>query len=341
MRILYIYPGDLTKKKASVYQSLQQIKSFDRYCDVSCVSFKAAPGEIDLDCSVFSNTRAFFLNAWSLSSKRDIIYSRSPLMLLPFIFSYKKLVLELHSNPDDHNIAYRVAFRLLRVFNKPTILTITESLANDMHGVNVRLVVPDSAPLVKGVKGYTQKSKLVIGYIGGHSKGKGLDTVQALSHILDYNTFDLVVAGLSRDLAVQLGYCFHEKVDFLGYVERSELNSVMSRIDIGLVPNKAQVYGSGDDFVNIGKYTSPMKLFEYMAYRKLIVASDLDVLKEVLSDDSAFFFHSGDENSLYKVLNYISNNRNDSFLREHEAYRQFSEKYSQDVRTRNILKILC
>jgi len=341
MTLLYIYPGDLNKSKASVYQSRQQIESFALKCDVICVSFGDARNNIDVVHKVFKSTLLYYFEALKVGKKANVVYSRSPLMLLPFIIGKKKLALELHSNPADHKFIYRVAFSLLKKIPKVHVITITESLAKDLDGVSVRLVAPDSALIVADVKPNSVKSRLVLGYIGGYSEGKGLDTLADLSLRLDYSRFELIVAGLSRDLALELGYCFHKNVDFFGYVERSDLDSFMSRIDIGLVPNKARVYGSGDEFVNIGKYTSPMKLFEYMAYRKLIVASDLDVLKEVLCDDNAFFFCPGDENSLLKVLDDIAINRAESFYKEATAYRDFLVKYSQEVRTKNILSILC
>ena len=42
----------------------------------------------------------------------------------------------------------------------------------------------------------------------------------------------------------------------------------------------------------IFKIPSPLKLFDYLAVGKMIISSDLKVLKEVISSKNAFFVHN-------------------------------------------------
>ena len=62
----------------------------------------------------------------------------------------------------------------------------------------------------------------------------------------------------------------------------------MMKMDILTIPYTKRVTSAGgvDD---ISKYTSPLKLFDYLAVGKIIIASDLKVLREVISSKNAYF----------------------------------------------------
>jgi glycosyltransferase involved in cell wall biosynthesis len=59
-----------------------------------------------------------------------------------------------------------------------------------------------------------------------------------------------------------------------------------------LLPNQPKVVLLGRQ--DIGRWTSPLKVFEYMAAGKIIVASNLPVLTEVLSEDNAVLCEPSD-----------------------------------------------
>jgi glycosyltransferase involved in cell wall biosynthesis len=72
-----------------------------------------------------------------------------------------------------------------------------------------------------------------------------------------------------------------------GYVEQAQVIEFLRASQIGVVPNLKTVLGS--------RYSSPLKLFEYMAAGLAVVASDLPSIREVISEREALFFES--ENS--------------------------------------------
>jgi glycosyltransferase involved in cell wall biosynthesis len=65
----------------------------------------------------------------------------------------------------------------------------------------------------------------------------------------------------------------------------------MASSDLLVLPDLAT-----DRYSNL--YTSPMKLFEYMASKRPIVSANVPSLLEVLSDKTAFLFESGSSESL-------------------------------------------
>jgi glycosyltransferase involved in cell wall biosynthesis len=57
------------------------------------------------------------------------------------------------------------------------------------------------------------------------------------------------------------------------------------------------------------RYTSPLKLFEYLWLRRPIIASDLPAFREVLEDgQSARLFEPGDHTALAEALMEVASN---------------------------------
>ena len=80
------------------------------------------------------------------------------------------------------------------------------------------------------------------------------------------------------------------RVTFKGAVPHDEVPALVSAMDVVLIPRAVD-------------YASPLKLFEYMAAGKAIVAPRQPNLEEVLTDNvDALFFEPGDEHSLRSAL---------------------------------------
>jgi glycosyltransferase involved in cell wall biosynthesis len=71
--------------------------------------------------------------------------------------------------------------------------------------------------------------------------------------------------------------------------------------DILVIPNSGK-----EDISRL--YTSPMKLFEYMASGVPVVASDLPSIREILSENNSVLFIPDDANSLADAIKKILGN---------------------------------
>ncbi|MFO7324430.1 MAG: glycosyltransferase family 4 protein [Pseudomonadota bacterium] len=123
-----------------------------------------------------------------------------------------------------------------------------------------------------------------IGYVGSLFPGKGMETVAALARRLPEMDFH-VVGGTATDIgewrrrAPGAG-----NMHFHGFVESARVPAYLASMDVLLAPPRVQVNPmTGRGF---GRWESPLKIFQYMAAGKPIIASDLPIVREILTDGS-------------------------------------------------------
>ncbi len=151
------------------------------------------------------------------------------------------------------------------------------------------------------------RSAAVISYIGSLEAAglqKGINTLlQAFVPVSRAHpeAILLIVGGpehaISRyqRVAHELGIS-GARVRFVEQVAYRDVPQYMCATDIAVIPLPAGQYG---------QTTSPIKLFEYMAAGKVIVASDLPSLREYLNNGNADFFKPSDAEDLAKHLHAL------------------------------------
>jgi len=118
-------------------------------------------------------------------------------------------------------------------------------------------------------------------YLGSLHPWKGVDTlIRAMKHVTRGAQLTIVGGNSARiaelrALAASVGV--GNKVIFVGPVEPGRRFEWIHRADVCLLPLTATSIGS--------RYTSPLKLFEYLAAGKPIVVSDLPSMRAVLEHD--------------------------------------------------------
>lgn len=176
-----------------------------------------------------------------------------------------------------------------------------DALAARHAPVTAMTVVPDGCRLPEAPPSpYSPHAPLRVVYIGQLYPWKGVDVlVEAVSRV---EATELVVVGglppepdldrLKRR-ARELG--LGDRVRFRGFVPPPELPAERERADVFAIPLK--------DTQTARSFTSPLKLFEAMAARRPIVASDLPSIREVLRDEeSALLTTPGDPEALARAL---------------------------------------
>jgi glycosyltransferase involved in cell wall biosynthesis len=168
-------------------------------------------------------------------------------------------------------------------------VTITRGLASELEarfGARGHLaIVPDG---VRPSAGTSLSASLrpghrpIVAYAGHLYPWKGVDLL--LEALVDLPEADgLIVGGHEKEpdlacvkaLAEKLGIA--DRVTFTGLVSPPSVPPLLARATVLVLPNPASAISN--------RFTSPLKLFEYMESGRPIVASDLPAMREVLTPD--------------------------------------------------------
>lgn len=220
----------------------------------------------------------------------DFIYSR--FLLMPLINKRIPYVLEVHDDAWNKGFLFRKAFqRAIGAKNCKGIVTITRAIKVDLKKAypdlkKAVMVIEDAAlPAHPEYEAhYDDKKTLTLGYVGSLHRGKGMEIIIPLAEKMPDCHFK-IIGGTKEQIETHQAAVKGENVEFCGFVDHKEVWKHMIEVDICLLPNSPKVQtGKKSD---IGRYTSPLKMFEYMAYAKPVIASDLEVLREVLDEEIA------------------------------------------------------
>lgn len=237
---------------------------------------------------------------------------------------------------ESHGIAPIVSAELPRLFGKPELapaprkirrldrrerrvwlhahayVTITRALLDELttrYGPRPRVfVVPDGADDPGGsdpppAAAASGGRPAVAGYSGHLYPWKGVDVfVRALAQAPALR--GLIIGGHPQEedrarverLAADLGVS--DRIEITGLVPRRDVARLLRRADILVLPNPASAISE--------RYTSPLKLFEYLWADRPIVASDLASLREVLTAGAALFVPAGNPGALAAAMTALA-----------------------------------
>ena len=168
---------------------------------------------------------------------------------------------------------------------------IVEQMTSMGGGRTRTAIVPDGMRLVPADPGPLPR-ETVIGYAGHLYAWKGVDAIlRALPRLPTARA--LIVGGhaqepdLARVQALACALGVDARVTFTGLVEPARVPALLAQAMVLVLPNPASAIST--------HFTSPLKLFEYMAAGRAIVASDLPAIREILRDgDNALLVEPGD-----------------------------------------------
>lgn len=275
----------------------------------------------------------------------DLIHTRN--VITAYIASKKGLptIYESHTPIPFSNWSFikDIFFRkLLNYKDFLQLVVISESMKDyyldnyDLSSKCITLARDASDPVDLSLKPvrYSNDKSLQVGYIGNIYQGRGKKVIKYLAKECDFAHFH-IVGGDEDNIINWKKELEFDNVTFHGFVPPSDLDRYKLGFDVLLAPYQRNVKTAGGK--NTVKWMSPLKIFEYMAAGKAIIASDLPAIREILSDEENALLCNPEK--LDEWLKSLKNLR-DASLREklgENALTKFAEKYSWENRAQKIM----
>ncbi len=290
----------------------------------------------------FFQTSTFALHALlrSFFQNSTVFFTRDPNLALLLRFARKEVTWESHMG--QLNIATKLLIKtkvkmvhisqgLFDVYKKHGALPkrmIVASDAVDIDQFHISLTKNEAREKI-GLK----KDQHIVLYTGHLYSWKGADVLAEATRILPSTIHTVFVGGTDHDIQnFKHRYGAVENISIIGKKPHSEMPLYMRAADVLVIPNSAK-----EDISRL--YTSPMKLFEYMASGTPIVASNLPSLREVVGGGTSFLFESDDAVSLAKEIETVFQSPEVAEQKAQLAFEKV-QAYSWNNRAKQILTFL-
>ena len=225
-------------------------------------------------------------------NKYDIYITRNFFISIILSILAKKHLLEIH---DDILIEGRIVqflIRRLKFLNNKNLLkiittthTLKKRYVDYCKVKKEKIYVLHNASSLKPIfKKYKTKPKNInIGYFGSIYKSRGIEMIIKLSKIDQKNKY-FIYGGTNIEINELKKKFKNKNLFFKSYVPYSKISNELKKIDLCILPYKSKITVAGN-VGDISNYTSPLKIFDYMINGKLIVCSNLKVIREVLNNN--------------------------------------------------------
>jgi len=273
------------------------------------------------------------------TKRTDLIYTNESLTLMLASLVCRNTLYEMHDFPERKRWFYRMLLartRWLLITNSWKVQRVRELFP----GIAAHLILEQNAVdfaeflLINKREARTKlglpaEGNIVV-YTGHLYAWKGVDTLAQVAGRLSAGTLVYFVGGTDADLK-RFGDAYKNvsTIRLVGHRPHAEVPYWQAAADVLVLPNTGKE--------TIAKYyTSPMKLFEYMASGRPIVASDLPSIRELLNEHNALLVPPDDADALAEGIRRVLMNVREGDTLAARA-RADVETHTWEVRAKRIL----
>ena len=287
--------------------------------------------------SIFSVNACFHLIKYR-KSQEILIYTRVWYLLYVFLLFKKIGLVDNKIFYESHKFSKFLLKPLSRIDGLIVMNHYLYSLYKD-NGFRKLFVAHDGVNIdeYRDISDYQfqpKKKEFHVVYTGSLFLWKGVNIlVDSLKYLP--NNVKLILVGGSEQYLVNFKRYVKDsgekdRVTIVPHIPKKDLLQYIEIADVLVLPNSAK------DKMSL--YTSPIKMFEYMASKRPIVASDLPSIKETLSDqDNAILFTPDDPKDLANKIHNVLTNDCSKLVRR--ALNDV-EPYTWNKRAKNITKFI-
>jgi glycosyltransferase involved in cell wall biosynthesis len=249
--------------------------------------------------------------------KKGVFYTREEFIAFCLKVAGKRVIWEAHTGQRN------IFARLLIKMHVPVVVISQglkdfyiklgvrgELIAVAHDGVDLERFAIEQNKIETRRKLGIDENKKVILYTGSRYAWKGVATLEQAAKILSDEIQTIIVTGKS-------------------YLE---IPLYLKAADILILPNSAKDQVSKH-------FTSPMKLFEYMASNTPIIASDLPSIREILNDQNAYFVEPDNSQSLVDKVKYVLSHETEAQTKAQAALSKVKD-YSWKKRSSAIIDVI-
>ncbi|MDQ3014278.1 MAG: glycosyltransferase [bacterium] len=255
-----------------------------------------------------------------------VVYTRSADIAFVCSLRSRKVIYE------DHGWPKKTGLYLLLLKRVHYIVAITKGIADLYHKQDSTLkkilVAPDAVELdvfkdapqrekVRAEFGISSSAKIIL-YTGSFYlySWKGVDVVLEAAQYLPAECAVVLIGGTSAEVKSLRKQYQSRSIHIVERKSQTHIPMYLKAADVLVLPNK-----KGD--IASERYTSPLKLFEYMAAKVPIVASKLPSIEEILNTSNACLVEPNDSRALAEGIIRL--------LQQPEHSQLLAEKAYQDV----------
>ena len=276
--------------------------------------------------------------------KTELFITRNLFTLFFLNLLNKKAIIEIHHDLSIESRIVRFLFHNINILNSKNIIKVVaitnavkNYLINDLKvDPNKICVIPSASSINLKFKKLLNNKRYNIGYFGSLEASKGSKFIAKLSKLDKKNNY-FIYGGNTEQVEKFKEKYKNKNLKVCGYVPYGKIKLYLSKMDVLLMPSNNKLLRATGGVGNLAMFTSPLKLFDYMASGKLIIASNLKVFKEIIKHNkNSIIINNLNIVNWKKEINKIRKNTNKYNKIKKESY-FLSKQFTYLKRAKKIL----